>query len=120
MGWTDRSALVFRRRAPCVQAHDAWLACAAAELILEPDMPVVDAHHHLWDKNPDPGRRHMAKYMLEELVADIDRGGHNVVKTVYMQSGSAGWRREAGRSTLHLHACATVTARARMTSAARP
>jgi predicted TIM-barrel fold metal-dependent hydrolase len=27
---------------------DAWLARAAPEPILEPDLPIVDPHHHLW------------------------------------------------------------------------
>ena len=28
---------------------DAWLAKRPKEPILEPDLPIVDPHHHLWD-----------------------------------------------------------------------
>ena len=26
-----------------------WLAAEAPEAVLEPDLPIVDPHHHLWD-----------------------------------------------------------------------
>src|SRR5262245_61504008 len=29
--------------------NEAWLAKQAHEPILEPDLPIVDPHHHLWD-----------------------------------------------------------------------
>jgi len=48
------------------------------EPILEPDLPIVDPHHHLWDR---PGWR----YMFDELLADTD-SGHNIVATVYVQA----------------------------------
>jgi len=54
----------------------AWLA-QHTEPILEPDLPIIDPHHHLWDR---PGSR----YRTEELCADLD-SGHNVVATVYVQ-----------------------------------
>ena len=53
-----------------------WLA-QALEPALEPDLPIIDAHHHLWDF----GGFH---YMLEELLADM-ASGHNVIGTVYAQ-----------------------------------
>jgi L-fuconolactonase len=48
------------------------------EPILEPDLPIVDPHHHLWDR---PGWR----YLLDELVADT-KSGHNILATVYVQA----------------------------------
>jgi predicted TIM-barrel fold metal-dependent hydrolase len=57
----------------------AWLAKLSEE-ILEPDLPIVDPHHHLWDH---PGSR----YLLDELLADVG-SGHNVVATVFIQCGS--------------------------------
>jgi predicted TIM-barrel fold metal-dependent hydrolase len=48
------------------------------EPILEPDLPIIDPHHHLWDR---PGWR----YLLDELVADTT-SGHNIVATVYVQA----------------------------------
>jgi L-fuconolactonase len=56
---------------------DAWLAKAPAEPILDPDLPIIDTHHHLWQR-PDH------RYLLHELLADL-RSGHNVVATVFLQ-----------------------------------
>ena len=52
------------------------------EEILEPDLPIVDPHHHLWDR-PGPGGR----YLLDELLADL-ASGHRIVATVFAQCGS--------------------------------
>ena len=49
-----------------------------SEAALEPDLPIVDPHHHLIDR-PESGR-----YLLPDLLADID-SGHNVVATVYLE-----------------------------------
>ena len=56
----------------------AWLAQEQPEDVLEPDLPIVDPHHHLWD-----GAR--GRYLFEELLADLG-SGHNVVKTVYEEA----------------------------------
>src|SRR5438270_339587 len=56
-----------------------WLAKRTEE-ILEPDLPIVDPHHHLWDH---PGSR----YLLDELLADVN-SGHNIAATVFIQCGS--------------------------------
>jgi predicted TIM-barrel fold metal-dependent hydrolase len=45
---------------------------------LEPELPIFDAHHHLWDR---PGWR----YLLDELLADIRGSGHRIVGTAFMQ-----------------------------------
>jgi L-fuconolactonase len=54
-----------------------WLG-RRREAALEPDLPIVDPHHHLIDR-PESGR-----YLLPDLLADID-SGHNVVATVYLE-----------------------------------
>jgi L-fuconolactonase len=54
---------------------EAWLAKAAPEPILEPDLAIVDTHHHLWDM---PGYR----YLLPDLLADLG-SGHRVIATVF-------------------------------------
>jgi predicted TIM-barrel fold metal-dependent hydrolase len=56
---------------------DAWLAKAPPEPVLEPDLPIIDTHHHLWDR-PDH------RYLLDELLADI-RTGHTVEATVFVE-----------------------------------
>jgi L-fuconolactonase len=49
------------------------------EEIIEPDLPIVDPHHHLWDRG--------ARYLLDELLADTN-DGHNILATVYLQCDS--------------------------------
>ena len=49
------------------------------EEILDPELPIVDPHHHLWDR-PGPGGR----YLLDELLADLN-SGHRIVATVFLQ-----------------------------------
>ena len=50
------------------------------EPTLEPELPIVDPHHHLWDR---PGWR----YLLPELLSDLNTG-HNIVATVFVQARS--------------------------------
>ena len=54
---------------------DAWLAKQENERILEPELPIIDTHHHLWDRNG-------WTYLLPELLADLDTG-HNIIGTVF-------------------------------------
>ncbi len=54
-----------------------WLASRREEII-EPNLPIVDPHHHLVDR-PETGR-----YLLPELLADTN-SGHNIVATVYLE-----------------------------------
>ena len=49
---------------PYLPVRDDWLA-RRTEAILEPDLPIVDPHHHLWER---PGWR----YMLDDLLADTN------------------------------------------------
>jgi L-fuconolactonase len=56
-----------------------WLA-RRREAILEPDLEIVDPHHHLWDR---PGNR----YLLPEILADIG-SGHAVRATVFIEARS--------------------------------
>ncbi len=54
-----------------------WLAQRPREAALEPELPICDAHHHLWDRK---GQR----YLLDEFLADLNTG-HNIVSTVFLQ-----------------------------------
>lgn len=57
-----------------------------AESAIEPHIPIIDAHHHLWDRLALPHRK-AQRYLLPELLQDF--GGHNVAGTVYVEgSGS--------------------------------
>ncbi len=48
------------------------------EPILEPELPIIDPHHHLWD-------RQNWRYLLDDLLADTD-SGHNILATVFVQA----------------------------------
>jgi len=69
-----QSAIPPGRHAPIRQD---WLDKRREEII-EPDLPIVDPHHHLVDR-PETGR-----YLLPELLADIATG-HNITATVYLE-----------------------------------
>lgn len=56
----------------------AWLARRPSEKALEPDLPIIDPHHHLWHT---PAR---GLYFLPELMSDLG-GGHNIVSTVFLE-----------------------------------
>ena len=69
--------------------------------IIDPDRPIIDPHHHLWDIRatlarmmggdaPHPFARGVARaplYLLPELLADFG-SGHNVVASVFIECGA--------------------------------
>jgi len=60
-------------------SHADWLA-QVQEPALDPDLPIVDPHHHLWDYP-------QSRYLFDELLADTNTG-HNIVATVFVECGS--------------------------------
>ena len=63
--------------------HDAWLAQVTEET-LEPELPICDPHHHLWDFHTGYAE---PRYFLDELLADTS-SGHNIVSTVFIECGT--------------------------------
>jgi predicted TIM-barrel fold metal-dependent hydrolase len=59
--------------------REDWLA-QYTEDIIDPARPIVDPHHHLWDRGG-------LRYMIEEMADDI-ASGHNVIATVYVDCRS--------------------------------
>ena len=70
------------------------------EAILEPDLPIIDPHHHLWLRPaalmaslPPPTHgfdkvtRRVPRYLLDEFLADLNTG-HNILGTVFVQCGA--------------------------------
>lgn len=55
----------------------------AIEAAIEPDLPIIDAHHHIWATSPAPA---FDPYDAEALIADKCGAGHNIVATVYVDS----------------------------------
>ncbi|KND59133.1 L-fuconolactone hydrolase [Candidatus Burkholderia verschuerenii] len=65
--------------APHATVRLDWLA-RRVEPELAPELAIVDAHHHLWD-------RQTGRYLAEEFGADVGCG-HRIVSTVYVQCRS--------------------------------
>ncbi len=61
-----------------------WLKLYA-EPTLEPDLPIVDPHHHLWDGHL--GGYVSPRYLMHEIAADVS-SGHNIVATVFVECGA--------------------------------
>jgi predicted TIM-barrel fold metal-dependent hydrolase len=61
----------------------AWLGLSEEE-VLEPDLPIIDAHHHLWDEGG-------SLYLLDEYAADLT-SGHRIVATVFAQAHYGYWQ----------------------------
>ena len=58
----------------------------ADEPPIDPDLPIVDPHQHFWEIMPAPGSMHVAqRFLLHEMLATIERSGHNVVQTVAVE-----------------------------------
>jgi L-fuconolactonase len=55
-----------------------WLALTQ-EAALEPELPIIDPHHHFWDRRNN-------RYELSDLAADTE--GHNVRQTVFVECSS--------------------------------
>tara|TARA_Y100001970_G_scaffold262055_1_gene345796 strand:- start:609 stop:1640 length:1032 start_codon:yes stop_codon:yes gene_type:complete len=65
---------------------DGWLDQVQEEII-EPDIRIIDPHHHLW-KGPSrtEGIPKTYRYLLEDLWSDTE-SGHKIEKTVYIDCG---------------------------------
>ena len=61
------------------QVDQDWLN-RHIEPILEPGLPIIDPHHHLWMRDGNV-------YLLPELLTDI-ASGHNVIATVFEECHS--------------------------------
>ena len=59
---------------------DHWTALRP-EPVLEPELPIIDPHHHVWDSD-ERGR-----YLTHELAADVNTG-HNILATVFIEAGA--------------------------------
>ena len=62
---------------PHLPIRQDWLERRHEEII-EPELPIVDPHHHLVD------RIETGRYLLPELLADTG-SGHNITATVYLE-----------------------------------
>ena len=58
---------------------DLWLSSLQEE-VLEPELPIIDPHHHLWVRSG-------YTYLMPEFAADL-ASGHNIVATVFAECHS--------------------------------
>jgi predicted TIM-barrel fold metal-dependent hydrolase len=61
------------------EPREDWLALHVEDII-DPAQPIIDAHHHLWD-------RAGGRYLIEEFRKDVS-SGHNIEATVYIDCRS--------------------------------
>ena len=56
--------------------NETWLGLVREDA-LDPEQPIIDPHHHLWDRDG-------SRYLLDELMMDLG-SGHRVVATVFVE-----------------------------------
>ena len=61
---------------PHLPIRPEWLALHT-EAALEPELPIIDAHHHIWDHAHN-------RYLHEDVRADVS-AGHRIVATVFAE-----------------------------------
>jgi predicted TIM-barrel fold metal-dependent hydrolase len=48
---------------------------------LDPQRPIIDPHHHLWD----PGLPVVPPFLVGDMAATIEASGHNIIQTVFLE-----------------------------------
>ena len=76
---TSATAGAAQRSYSYLPVRDEWLKQWQEE-ILDRELPIVDPHHHLWDRGG-------SRYLLEDFRADVQTG-HNIVATVFVECRS--------------------------------
>ncbi len=66
-----------------MNSNEEWLLTNKEEA-LEPNLPICDPHHHLWDFN----KTYIEEtYLLPDILKDIN-SGHNIISTVFIECGA--------------------------------
>jgi L-fuconolactonase len=65
------------RASPHHAVREDWLALAEPEHVIAPEQPILDAHHHLWDR-PE------GRYIAQDFARDL-ADGHDVRASLYVQ-----------------------------------
>jgi predicted TIM-barrel fold metal-dependent hydrolase len=58
------------------------------ESAIDPDLPIVDSHHHLYDVDPSafgPEKPLLFRFLLPEFLDTINASGHTITHTVYAE-----------------------------------
>ena len=83
-----------------------WLATLQEE-VLEPALPIIDPHHHLWVRSG-------YTYLMPELAADLE-SGHNIIATVFAECHSM-YRKEGPKAERSLGETEFVRGQAAMSA----
>ena len=67
---------------------ERFISSEEPEAVLEPDLPIIDPHHHLWDNRAATSIFEQTVYLCEEIMSDINKSGHNITQTVFAQCGA--------------------------------
>lgn len=57
---------------------EKWLSRALPEPALQPNLPIIDAHMHLWHRNGN-------RYFVDDYARDVIASGHNIEATVFVE-----------------------------------
>src|SRR5262245_51153275 len=60
----------------------------AFETAIDPGLPIVDTHHHLYDRVSEAAARSAGgrrRYVIDEMLEDMDCG-HNIIGTVFVDA----------------------------------
>jgi L-fuconolactonase len=79
-GLYDDATVAERRSA--VKLAECGFEPAVSERVIEPELPIVDAHHHLWPSG------YWIPYDRSAFQEDLNRG-HDIVSTVFVECGAA-------------------------------
>lgn len=63
--------------------RDAWRE-QIVEAPIDPDMPIIDPHHHIWPQAPMADAE---TWDADDLLAYKSGSGHNIVATMFVESG---------------------------------
>ncbi len=92
-----------------VAVRPEWLA-QTVEAILDPSLPIIDPHHHLWDHPQE-------RYLLDDLLADT-ASGHDIRATIFVQCGAM-YRAEGPEELRSLGETEFVTGAAAMSASGK-
>ena len=72
------------------QTIENWQQQEIPETVLEPELEIIDPHHHLWDLRQieRPSSFQQKVYLCQDYSHDITESGHNIVQTVFAQCGA--------------------------------
>ena len=112
------------RYAPTYAENEAllsWLRTEAPEDVLEPELPIVDCHHHFWDlrgklyDDYDYGPRGQVVYGLDECLEDMC-DGHRVTHTGESAAGRPANSCSSAAPTAHASINQSVSEESRLNS----